>query len=99
MSAVCALHSRVHDLSSSHTLNSQTLSRLKTLPLRVAPAASEKNPQRTKSSRLLMKVTDVTLDIVNAQDRPLVVVVVVVLMLLIGAATQLVLYHLIKIVE
>lgn len=40
-----------------------------------------------------MKVTDVTLDIVEAQHRPLVVVVVV-LVLLIGAATQLVLYHL-----
>lgn len=43
-----------------------------------------------------MEVTDVTLDVVQAQDRPLVVVVVVVLVfvLLVGAATQLVLYHL-----
>lgn len=39
-----------------------------------------------------MKVTDVTLDVVQAQDRSLVGAVV--LVLLIGAATQLVLYHL-----
>lgn len=40
-----------------------------------------------------MKVTDMTLDIVQAQDCSLVVVVVV-FVLFIGAAAQLVLYHL-----
>ena len=47
-----------------------------------------------QSRRGLMKVTDVTLDVVQAQDCSLVVVVVVVFVLLIGAVAQLVLYHL-----
>lgn len=50
----------------------------------------------SQQEKLLVKVTDVTLDIVQAQDSPLVVVVVVVVVLvfLIRAATQLVLHHL-----
>lgn len=41
----------------------------------------------------LVKVSDVTLDVIQTQNCPLVAVVVV-LVLSVGAATQLVLYHL-----
>ena len=48
---------------------------------------------RERCCRSLMKVTDVTLDVVQAQHCPLVRAAVV-LVLPVGAATQLVLYHL-----
>lgn len=62
---------------------------------KVHRAAQRQERAAAPSSRpaRLVKVTDVTLDVVEAQDRTLVVVVAV-LELLIRAATQLVLYHL-----
>lgn len=61
-------------------------------PHTVAVAKSRQKLPPPDGGRGLMKVTDVTLDVVQAQDRSLVGAAV--LVLLIGAATQLVFYHL-----